>query len=111
LGSYPTNPGGCNEFHFEDHDVGTTAWTDWGIVIARNGSNHYAPTKPLKERTMVRYRKGLVYDAALYLKSMMQILKFEAFSEDEKDAWHRMYNVVGRLVHSKERKKERKKDR
>jgi hypothetical protein len=66
----------------EEHDV--------PIVLAYNGIDHYAPTKPIRNEEVAVIRGANVYQAGGILQYMLKRMVHERMSDDERKAWHEL---------------------
>jgi dienelactone hydrolase len=77
-----------------ENDLINNEKIDIPFVLAYNGRDHYAPTKPIRNFEMAEVRKGNVYQAASILEYMMKRMVHEKTTDEEAHAWHALFDVV-----------------
>lgn len=99
--NYPSLQGNVQRHYGSDDDVQTHLPQDFRIVIATGDCRRFAPTKPIKGKDMVQHRSAQVYETGHLLRHVMSRMDMNAMTTQESEAWHKMYNVVSRLVFNK----------
>ena len=64
------------------------------FVIAYNGSNHFAPTKPIRNAEVVELREANLYRAGLTMHYMLKRVVIDQLDDEKAQAWHSLYDTL-----------------